>query len=117
MNLTDWAHARGSHVRTAYRWYREGELPVPAQKVACLTAWAAQAGQLVVRVGAGVGSGVNGARAGTGLLLAGPAATVVVVEHRDRLGRVNTELAGAALSGIGPRAALEAGGVPCGGGR
>ncbi len=36
-------------------------------------------------------------------LLAGPAAGVVVVEHRDRLGRMNTELAGAALAAHGRR--------------
>ena len=33
MNLTEWAHAQGIHVQTAYRWYREGTLPVPARKV------------------------------------------------------------------------------------
>ena len=33
MNLTEWAHAQGVHVQTAYRWYREGKLPVPVQKV------------------------------------------------------------------------------------
>ena len=33
MNLTEWAHAQGIHVTTAYRWYREGKLPVPARKV------------------------------------------------------------------------------------
>lgn len=32
MNLTEWVHAQGTHVTTAYRWYREGALPVPAQK-------------------------------------------------------------------------------------
>lgn len=32
MNLTEWAHAQGIHVRTAYRWYREGTLPVPPRK-------------------------------------------------------------------------------------
>ena len=32
MNLTEWAHAQGIHVTTAYRWYREGTLPVPARK-------------------------------------------------------------------------------------
>lgn len=207
MNLTEWAHAQGIHVTTAYRWYREGTLPVPARKigrlilvspetaavpcpqggaglyarvsshdqkadldrqVARLSAWAAQAGLPVVRVEAEVGSGMNGARARARRLLADPAATVVVVEHRDRLGRMNTELAEAALAAhgrrlvvlddsevtddlvrdmiegltsfcarlygrrsarnralkaagcaqrdIGPRAALEAGSVPCGGG-
>ncbi len=31
MNLTEWPHAQGIHVTTAYRWYREGTLPVPAR--------------------------------------------------------------------------------------
>ena len=30
MNLTEPVHAQGTHVTTAYRWYREGTLPVPA---------------------------------------------------------------------------------------
>jgi predicted site-specific integrase-resolvase len=33
VNLTEWAHVQGIHVTTAYRWYREGTLPVPARKV------------------------------------------------------------------------------------
>lgn len=138
MNLTEWAQAQGIHVQTAYRWYREGTLPVPARKVgrlilvspqtaagparkaesaglyarvsshdqkssldgqvARLSAWAAEAGLPVVRVEAEVGSGVNGSRAKVRRLLADPAVTVVVVEHRDRLGRMNTELVEAALS-------------------
>ena len=56
----------------------------------------AQAGLPVVRAEAG--SGMNGARARARRLLAGPAASVVVVEHRDRLGRMNTELVEAALA-------------------
>jgi putative resolvase len=138
VNLTEWAQAQGIHVQTAYRWYREGTLPVPARKVgrlilvspqtpagsarkaesaglyarvsshdqksgldgqvARLSAWAAEAGLPVVRVEAEVGSGVNGSRAKVRRLLADPAVTVVVVEHRDRLGRMNTELVEAALS-------------------
>ena len=138
MNLTEWAQAQGIHVQTAYRWYREGKLPVPVQKVgrlilvsaetaaeaagkadgaglyarvsshdqkpdldgqvARLSAWAAKAGLPVVRVEAEVGPGMNGSRAKVRRLLADPAVTVVVVEHRDRLGRMNTELVEAALS-------------------
>jgi putative resolvase len=137
VNLTEWAHAQGVHVQTAYRWYREGTLPVPARKVgrlivvspetaeaapktegaglyarvsshdqksdldgqvARLSAWAAQAGLPAVRVEAEVGSGMNGSRAKVRRLLSDPAVTVVVVEHRDRLGRMNTELVEAALS-------------------
>ena len=142
MNLTEWAHAQGIHVTTAYRWWREGALPVPARKVgrlilvspdtaasparqeaaglyarvsshdqkadldrqvARLSAWAARAGVPVVRVEAEVGSGMNGTRAKARRLLADPKVTVVVVEHRDRLGRMNTELAEAALSAQGRR--------------
>ena len=73
------------------------------RQVARLPGWAAQAGLPVVWVEAEVGSGMNGARARARRLLAGPAAGVVVVEHRDRLGRMNTELAGAALAAHGRR--------------
>jgi len=135
VSLKAWTHAQGIRVTAAYRWYREGALPVPAQKagrlilvspdtaadpspqggvglyarvsshgqgadldrqVARLPARAVQAGLPVVRAEAG--SGNNGARARARRLLAGPAATVVVVEHRDRLARMNTELVEAALA-------------------
>ena len=33
VNLTEWAYAQGIHVSTAYRWWREGALPVPIRKV------------------------------------------------------------------------------------
>ena len=142
MNLTEWARAQGIHVTTAYRWYREGTLPIPARKVgrlilvspetaagpertaaaglyarvsshaqkadldrqaARLSSWAARAGLPVARIEAEVGSGMNGTRAKARRLLAGPAVTVVVVEHRDRLGRMNTELAESALAAGGRR--------------
>jgi putative resolvase len=103
VNLTEWAHAQGIHVTTAYRWWREGALPVPARKVGRLAEWAAGAGLPIARVEAEVGSGMNGARAKARRLLADPQVTVVVVEHRDRLGRMNTELAEAALAAHGRR--------------
>ena len=142
VNLTEWARAQGVHPQTAYRWFREGTLPVPAvrvnqrtvlvcpdapagpaaaayglyarvsshdqredldRQVARLTAWAAAAGGPVVRVEAEVGSGMSGSRAKVRRLLADPAVTAVVVEHRDRLGRVNTELAESALAAHGRR--------------
>lgn len=142
MNLTEWARLQGIHPQTAYRWFREGTLPVPAvrvnsrsvlvapdavtapvqggiglyarvsshdqradldRQVARLTAWAAQCGRVVVRVEAEVGSGMNGARSKARRLLADPGVQTVVVEHRDRLGRVNTELVEAALSAHGRR--------------
>ncbi|GAA0336270.1 IS607-like element IS1535 family transposase [Streptomyces turgidiscabies] len=134
---------QGVHPQTAYRWFREGTLPVPAQRVgprvilvnveaaaapevvggvglyarvssrdqkadlerqvARLSAWAAGAGHRVVRVEAETGSGMNGARAKARRLLADPEVTTVVVEHRDRLGRMNTELVEAALEASGRR--------------
>jgi putative resolvase len=73
------------------------------RQVARLPAWAVRAGMPVVRVEAEVGSGADGARARARRLLADPAVAVVVVEHRGRLGRMNTELAGAALAAHGRR--------------
>lgn len=141
MSLPERAHAQGVHVTTAYRWCREGMLPLPTRKAGRLTlvspgtagaspqggvglyarvsshdqkadldrqaarlsAWAAQVGLPVVRVEAEAGSGMNGTRARVRRLLAGPKAGVVVVEHRDRLGRMNTELVEAALTALGRR--------------
>jgi len=143
VNLTEWARAQGVHPQTAYRWFREGSLPVPAvrvnertvlvspdapagstpaaafglyarvsspdqksdldRQVARLTGWAGQAGGAVVRVEAEVGSGMNGSRAKIRRLLADLKVTAVVVEHRDRLGRMNTELVEAALCAHGRR--------------
>jgi putative resolvase len=73
------------------------------RQVARLTGWAAQAGHRVVRVEAEVGSGMNGSRPKVRRLLADPKVRTVVVEHRDRLGRMNVELAEAALSAAGRR--------------
>ena len=33
VNLTGWARAQGVYPQTAYRWFREGILPVPAVRV------------------------------------------------------------------------------------
>jgi predicted site-specific integrase-resolvase len=33
MNLTEWAAAQHIHPQTAYRWFRAGKLPVPAERV------------------------------------------------------------------------------------
>jgi putative resolvase len=57
----------------------------------------------VVRVEAEVGSGMNGARRKVRRVLSDPDVGTVVVEHRDRLGRINTELLEAALSATGRR--------------
>ncbi|MFD8215508.1 IS607 family transposase [Streptomyces sp. NPDC059697] len=143
MNLTEWARAQGIAPRTAYRWFREGTLPVPAERVgprtilvnidantspsvtggvglyarvsshdqkpdlerqtARLAQWAAKAGHTVVRIESEIASGMNGGRTKARRLLADPKVTIVVVEHRDRLGRMNTELVEAALEAAGRR--------------
>jgi putative resolvase len=141
MNLTEWARTQGIAPRTAYRWFREGTLPVPAERVgprtilvnidansspsvtggvgvyarvsshdqkadldrqtARLSEWAAKAGHRVVRIESEIASGMSGGRAKARRLLADPTVTMVVVEHRDRLGRMNVELVEAALSATG----------------
>ncbi len=73
------------------------------RQVARLTGWAAEVGGTVARVEAEVGSGMNGSRAKVRRLLADPRVTTVVVEHRDRLGRMNTELVESALAAHGRR--------------
>ena len=60
----------------------------------------------MVRVESEIASGMNGARSKAERLLADPAVTTVVVEHQDRLGRMNVELVEAALSATGRRLAV-----------
>ncbi|MFF1398665.1 IS607 family transposase [Streptomyces sp. NPDC058287] len=144
MSLKEWAVVNGVHPHTAYRWFREGALPVPAQRVgprtilvnfeansspsatgglgsryarvsshdqksdlerqlARLVVWAASTGHRVVRVESEIGSGMNGGRSKAKRLLADPDVTTVVVEHKDRLGRMNVELVEAAFSATGCR--------------
>jgi putative resolvase len=142
VNLTEWARVHDVHPQTAYRWFRQGTLPVPAvrvgprtilvnphappapqaggvglyarvsshdqradlqRQVARLTGWAQHAGVPLVRVETEVGSGMNGTRSKVRRLLADPKVTIVVVEHRDRLARMNAELVEAALSASGRR--------------
>ncbi len=33
MNLSEWANIQGIHPQSAYRWFREGTLPVPARQI------------------------------------------------------------------------------------
>lgn len=138
VHLKAWAKQQGIHPQTAYRWFHQGTLPVPAVKMSRstilvlsdpdsaakpatgvglyarvsshdqqadldrqmsrLALWAAQTGVHVVRAETEIGSGVNGTRTKIRRLLADPAVTTIVVEHRDRLGRMNTEMVEAALA-------------------
>lgn len=141
MNLAEWARAEGVHPQTAYRWFRNGTLPVQAERVgprtilvrgekpdettravglyarvsshdqtadldrqvARLSEWAAENRMHVGKVVKEIGSGMNGQRKKLQGLLSDPSVGAIVVEHRDRLGRMNTELVEAALSAHGRR--------------
>ncbi|TVY99883.1 IS607 family transposase [Trebonia kvetii] len=138
MKLAEWARANGVHPQTAYRWFREERMPVPARRlesgtiwvdavpadesgrvvvyarvsshdqrqdldrqVARLTGWAAANGHAVSEVVTEVGSGLNGKRPKLRRILSDPSASVVVVEHRDRLARFGAEHLEAALAAHG----------------
>jgi len=140
MKLAEWARVNGVHPQTAYRWFRQGTMPVPARRlpsgtilvdvpdhlssgravlyarvsahdqqadldrqVARLTAWATGQGVAVVEMVTEVGSGLNDKRPKLKRLLADPQATVIVVEHRDRVARFGVEHLEAALSAQGRR--------------
>lgn len=66
-------------------------------------AWADTTGLPVIRTESEVASGMNGARSKIRRLLADPAIKTIIVEHRDRLGRMNTELVESALEAAGRR--------------
>ena len=71
--------------------------------MARLTEWATDVGMQVGQVVAEVGSGLNGKRPKLARILSDPSATVIVVEHRDRLARFGTEHLDAALAADGRR--------------
>ena len=53
MKLAEWARANGVHPQTAYRWFREERMPVPARRLESGTIWvdavpADNAGRVVV---------------------------------------------------------------------
>ena len=73
------------------------------RQVARLTAWATCHGYAVAEVVCEVGSGLNGKRPKLRRVLSDPSATVVVVEHRDRLARFGVEHLEAALGASGRR--------------
>jgi putative resolvase len=138
VKLAEWARENGVHPQTAYRWFREDRMLVPARRlesgtiwvdaapapesgrvvvyarvsshdqrqdldrqVARLTGWAAANGHAVGEVVTEVGSGLSGKRPKLRRVLADPSASVVVVEHRDRLARFGTEHLEAALAAQG----------------
>ena len=73
------------------------------RQVARLTQWATSSGHAIGEVVCEVGSGLSGARPKLRRILADPTATVIVVEHRDRLARFGVEYLEAALAAQGRR--------------
>ena len=73
------------------------------RQVSRLSEWATDAGWEVGQVVAEVGSGLNGKRAKLSRILSDPCASVIVVEHRDRLARFGVEHLHAALGAQGRR--------------
>jgi putative resolvase len=76
------------------------------RQVARLSGWAAANGHAVAEVVCEVGSGLNGNRPRLRRILSDPSATVIVVEHRDRLARFGVEHLEAALAAQGRRIAV-----------
>ena len=71
------------------------------RQVARLTQWATGNGHAVGEVVTEVGSGLDGKRPKLRRILPGPSASVVVVEHRDRLARFGVEHLEAAFAAHG----------------
>jgi len=73
------------------------------RQVARVTEWGIGQGLAVAEVVREVGSGLNGKRPKLRRVLSDPSATVIVVEHRDRLARFGVEHLDAALAAQGRR--------------
>ena len=73
------------------------------RQVCRLTGWATSNGFTVGQVVCEVGSGLNGKRPKLARVLSDPSATVIGVEHRDRLARFGVEQLDAALAAQGRR--------------
>lgn len=80
------------------------------RQVARLTAWATSNGHVISDVVTEVGSGLNGKRPKLRRILSDPSASVVVVEHRDRLAHFGVEHLEAALSAQGRKVIVTEGG-------
>lgn len=135
MKLSEWARKQGVTYKTAWRWWKAGQLPVPATQMASgtvvvqdttvpvasatalyarvsssdqkkdlesqlgrLAAYASANSYNVTKTMAEIGSGLNGHRPMLMKLLADPAITVIIVEHRDRLMRFGAEYVESALA-------------------
>ena len=71
------------------------------RQVSRVSTWATSHGHSIDRVVTEIGSGLNGKRRKFLALLADPAVTTIVVEHRDRFARFGSEYVVASLSANG----------------
>ena len=117
MNLTEWAHAQGIHVTTAYRWYREGTLRVPTRKAWLILVSSELAGAPLAAHGRRVVVLDDGEVTGD---LVGDMIEVLTSFCACLYGRRSARnralgAVGCARRDTGPQAVLMAGSVPCGG--
>src|SRR6266545_1096506 len=124
MRLKDWAEQQGVHYQTAWKWFRDGKLPVPAQQTPSGTILVQPNTTPITGGGLGLYARVSSHDQRADLdrqvrRLTQWAATArvpvvrveaevasgmtVVVTHRDRLARMNAELVEAALAAHGRR--------------
>ncbi|MFJ8108153.1 IS607 family transposase [Streptomyces sp. NPDC096132] len=140
MKLSEWARQQGVSYQTAWRWVKDGKMPVPVRQApsgtwlvdevavqpsgrvvaycrvssddqkadldrqaARVVSGANGLGLAVAEVVAEVGSGLDGGRGKLHGVLSDPRATVIVVEHRDRLARFGVEHLEAVLAASGRR--------------
>jgi predicted site-specific integrase-resolvase len=133
VKLSAWAKTNGLSYKTAWRLWKAGRLPLPAEQlitgtiivhelptqtnnailyarvsssdqtadldrqVQRLRDFAAAQGLHVVREVQEIGSGLNGHRKKLMKVLENPSASILVVEHRDRLARFGSEYIESAL--------------------
>jgi putative resolvase len=97
------AVAAGARVVVYARVSSHGQRTDLDRQVPRLTEWATGGGHEVGEVVREVGSGLNGKRPKLRRLLSDASATVIVVEHRDRLARFGVEHLEAALAAQGRR--------------
>ena len=131
MLVREWAAREGLNPQTVWKWCRTGKMPVPVEhtpsgmwlvhdpkyetqpseniqgRTVCYTrvlkAFAIGMGVEDPEVVMETGSGMNDRRRKLNRLLSDPTVTRIIVEHRDRLARMNAGLVESALKAQGRR--------------
>lgn len=112
MKLSTWARQQGLSYKTAWRLWKAGKLPVPAEQLATgtvirqlsrLAEFSVAHGFRVVEAARETGSGLHGRRQALLRIFRNPKVHVIVVEHGHRLMRLGLEYVEAALAVQGRR--------------